>query len=173
MFGKSSTDGFPSLNDWLQPVAAGSYHPSIKMAMAEGAGGSGGYLVPSEYSRRWLDTSLETEIVRPRATIEPMNSVTKKVAGVDASDSSTGALFGGFSGQWLGEAADSTIQTPKFRKIELTARKLAIFTVASNELVSDGSDFEFAVGTRDGVGHLMAFGLQFSARHGQRSTAAC
>jgi HK97 family phage major capsid protein len=66
---------------------------------------------------------------------------TLKVAGFDASDNSGGAPFG-FTAQWLQEGGEATDTSPKVRKIELKTKKLAIFTVASNELAGDAQDFE-------------------------------
>lgn len=145
--GMQSSDGWGSFEDYLTAVHSGRHHPQLKLAaMTGGTPGQGGFLVPEQFAARILDAALEDEIVRPRADVEPMTSDTKKIAGWDAQDNSAGALFGGFTGEWLDESGTATNQDAKVRLIELTARKLGIFTTASNELIADGARFEDMLG---------------------------
>lgn len=92
-----------------------------------------------------LDGSLENEIVRPLARVEPMTSNEKQVAGFNAQDHTGGSIYG-FTGQWIGEGGSISIQQGKLRSIKLTARKLATIAEASNELVADGMSFENLLG---------------------------
>jgi len=110
-------------------------------AMGESTSSGGGFAVPSEMTAEWLDSALESEIVRPRATVWPMTSATRKVPGWEDSDNSS-TLFGGFSHQWLSENTSATDSDPKLRSIQLVAKKLALFTKASNELIADGLSLE-------------------------------
>jgi len=48
-------------------------------SMTEAVGGEGGFAVPSQVAEEWLDTGLESEVVRPRAQIFPMTSDTLKI----------------------------------------------------------------------------------------------
>ncbi|MCH7749354.1 MAG: phage major capsid protein [Acidobacteria bacterium] len=148
MFGRTplSNDGWVSSDEFLATLHTGrsdprlhaAYLPTGMQAQATGnVASDGGFSVPTEYAAQWLDSSLETEIVRPRAAVWPMQSASRRVPGWDASDS-TSNLFGAFTGQWVGEAGEITAETPKLRSIELKARKLAILTQASNELLADG-----------------------------------
>lgn len=105
--------------------------------MVGSSGTDGGFAVPQEFAARMLDTALESEIVRPRARIEPMLADTKRVAGFDLSDHTSGNI-GGFTVQWVGEATSLSAQKGKLRSIELKARKAAILVEASNELLADG-----------------------------------
>lgn len=143
LFGLSSlsTDGWNSFDDFLSTIHSGAFHPAIKQAAAGGVGSSGGFLVPEQFAARMLDTALEDEIVRPRADVWPMTGDTLKVAGVDASDSSTD-LYGGISGSWLGEGDTISFEDVSYRKIELHSKKLAVLSKASNEVREDGIDFE-------------------------------
>jgi HK97 family phage major capsid protein len=52
--------------------------------MGETVPSGGGFAVPEEFAAWLLDSSLESEIVRPRATVWPMKSDTIKVPGWDA-----------------------------------------------------------------------------------------
>jgi HK97 family phage major capsid protein len=113
------------------------------MATAVGnLGGDGGFSVPPEYAAQWLDASIESEIVRPRATIWPMASDTRNVPGWDALSSSSSRLYGGFTAQWVGETGTITEASPKMQMLALKARKLALLTQVSNELAADGVGYD-------------------------------
>jgi len=147
MFGDQlNSGGFDNLEGFLRTVHLGLADHRLMAASTGGGLASGGFLVPTQFSAELLDGAIENEIVRPRARIVPMTTDTRKIAGFDASDNSAGALFGGFTGQWLAESQAATEQDPKTRNVELVAKKLAIFTSASNELVADGLSFEQMLG---------------------------
>ena len=141
-----SNDGFGSFEKYIAAVHSGRHHPSLRpiesLGHAGGTDSSGGFFVPDEYAAAILDSSLESEIVRPRASITPMNSDTKKIAGLDTSTASGNTLFGGFNAQWTGEGDAATEETTKSRKIELHAHKLFLYTLVSNELLHDGVGFD-------------------------------
>lgn len=136
MFGTPPIAGI-SANEWLHAVHTGLWRPGIQAAAMIGSTGSdGGFAVPQEFVAQMLDLSLENEIVRPRARIEPMTSDTKKAAGFDNTDHTTN--IGGFKVVWPGEAQPLAAQKGILRAIELKARKAAILVEASNELLADG-----------------------------------
>lgn len=114
---------------------------SFRASMLEGIGSSGGFSVPEPLAAQWLDDSIESEIIRSRCTVWPMESSSRKVPGWDASDQSS-TLFGGFAMEFLAETGEGTKQTGKLRAILLTAKKGAIFVDISNELREDGQGFE-------------------------------
>ena len=143
MFGAThlSNGGWACPDEFLERVALQQHDPRLQL-MSSGSGPSGGFMVPEQYAARMMDEALENEIVRPRAQIEPMTTDTKKISGLSDVDHSTGSLFGGFAAEWLTEGGQATDKQPKFRKIELNAKKLALFTYASNELLADGTGLE-------------------------------
>lgn len=104
--------------------------------------GTPGLSVPEPLAAQWLDDSIESEIIRPRAQIWPMESATRKVPGWDAADQAGGILFGGFKMEFLSEEGEGNKQTGKLRSIQLSANKGAIFVDISNELREDGQGFE-------------------------------
>jgi len=114
----------------------------FRASMVEGTFSSGGASVPEPLSAKWLDDSLPNEIVRPRATVWPMTSATRKVPGWDGADQSSGEYYGGFAMEFLAEEGTGTKQTGKLRLIELAAKKGAIFVDASAELIEDGLGFD-------------------------------
>lgn len=136
--------GFRSLNEFLSVLHSGRSDERLKMvedrAMTIGSS-TGGFAVPEEFSAWLLDSSLEGEIVRPRATVWPMITETMKVPGWDMLEHKN-SLFGGLVAEWIGESATATEKYAKLRRIMLMAKKLACYTSASNELVADGVSFE-------------------------------
>ncbi len=142
------TDGWKSFEDYLNTIASGLSHPSLRAAAREGQGSLGGFFVPEQYVATLLDLSLEAEIVRPRCQFVPMISDTAKAPGFDAQDNSGQTLLGGVTAAWLGESQSITESAPKTRMVVLTARKLAIFTKVPNELVADGVGYEQTLGRK-------------------------
>lgn len=139
---KLSNNGFSSMDEFLKTLHLGRADQRLlNSSMLEGIPEFGGYSVPEEYGAFLMDKSLESEIIRPRATVWSMGSETKKVPAFDGADR-TNNLFGGVSGEWLEEGHTGTRKVAKLRLIQLTAKKLACFSQASNELVADGMSFE-------------------------------
>jgi len=139
---KLSNSGFHSMDEFLKTLHLGRADQRLlNSSMVEGIPEFGGYSVPEEYGAFLMDKSLESEIIRPRATVWGMGSETKKVPAFDGADR-TNNLFGGISGEWLEEGASGTRKTAKLHLIQLRAKKLACFSQASNELIADGMSFE-------------------------------
>ena len=114
--------GFHSMDEFLKTLHLGRADQRLlNSSMVEGIPEFGGYSVPEEYGAFLMDKSLETEIIRPRATVWAMGSETKKVPAFDGADRSTN-LFGGISGEWLEEGQTGTRKVAKLRLIQLTLR---------------------------------------------------
>lgn len=137
---QSDNGGFKTFDEFLATVHSGLSDPRLKMAATVGSGSSGGYLVPEAFADGMLNAALEDSIVLSRADVQGMETDTKRISGFDFEDSSTD--IAGFVGEWLRETQAGTVQTPKTRQIKLSAKKLAIFTSASNEVLADGMSFE-------------------------------
>lgn len=114
----------------------------FRASMVEGTFSAGGAVVPDPLAAQYLDDALPDEIIRPRATVWPMTSASRKAAGWDGADQSGGEYYGGFALEFLAEEGTGTKQTGKLRLIELNAKKGAIFVDVSNELVEDGMGFD-------------------------------
>lgn len=152
-----SNGGFKSFEEFLKTFDSGRADQRLEFkTMYEGTPSAGGFMVPTEYGAFLLDSSLEKELVRPRAQVWPMETETRKVPAWDGNDHSSN-LFGGFSGEWLAEGGTATRRTPKLRQLILNARKLAIYTQASREMVEDGVSFEaqLAKALTDAIGWYM------------------
>ena len=111
---------------------------AFRASMVSGVPASGGLAVAEPMAAKWLDDSLPSEIIRPRATVWPMESATRKVPGWDASSQAGGTLFGGFKMAVIPEEGEGAKQTGKLRTIMLSAIKAGIFVDMSSELLEDG-----------------------------------
>jgi HK97 family phage major capsid protein len=104
----------------------------------EATGQGGGFYVPQVLAAGLIDSSLEGEIVRPRAKVVPMSSAAISLPWLEDVDR-TGVHA---SGQWLGELDIATRQVEKPVLVTLTAKKCAIYGSASLELLADAPAFE-------------------------------
>lgn len=96
----------------------------------------GGFLIPEILRAELLRVSLETAIVRSRARVIPMDSLTVPFPMVD-STSNVSSVYGGVTGYWTEEGATLTESQPKFGRVELKANKLVLYTEVPNELLMD------------------------------------
>lgn len=113
-----------------------------KAAMAEGAGVTGGYAVPEEFASSIMSLVSEESILRPRATVVPMGSVTMQLPYIDvltAQSAGASAFFGGMQAAWTAEAVTRTEYEPTFRTLELKAWELSAYSISSNVLLQDGA----------------------------------
>ncbi len=147
MFGLSDsldTGGFKSGGEFLNILASGRYDERLQQraSFVEGIPSSGGFSVPEDLSAKWLDDSLEEEIVRPLCQVWEMKTSSRKVPGWDNTNQSGGSLFGGLKMEFLAETGTASKQTGKMRLIELVAKKGAVYCDISAELQADGLGFE-------------------------------
>ncbi len=134
-----SSGGFGSLDDFLTPIINRTKDERLEQrAFIAKDGVSGGFSVPEIWTAEIYDKGLESEIIRPRATVYPMTSNVLHAPAWDSGDHQTDGLFGGFDSEWLDENSDGTVQTGKLRTVLLTARKLGIYTEISREAAEDG-----------------------------------
>ena len=153
LFGEVATSGpWRDKGEFLDVVFSGRHDPRLEARQFQGGEDTlGGYAMPVELTSWLLDRSLENEIVRPRATVYPMQWRTRRIPAWAATrrtedyEDQPWSLFGGFRPVWLDELEESDNQEATLRTIDLVARKLGIFAAASNEIIADGLDFEFQV----------------------------
>lgn len=110
----------------------------ITNAYSESDPSTGGFLVPEEMRSNILQTALEQSIVRQRATVITMSSLTTKIPFVD-STTNVGSVFGGMQFYWIGESASVTPTEAKFGNVKLEASKLVGGARIPNELWADAS----------------------------------
>lgn len=114
-----------------------------KAALAEGSGYTGGYTVPVQFYADLLRLMAEKAFIRERCTVLPMQSRSMMVPALKQSSTTfargQSQFFGGVVMSWTPEGATIAESDPVFREIELVARDLVFYTVASNQLLQDNA----------------------------------
>lgn len=108
----------------------------LRNAMSSMKPSDGGFLIPEILRAELLRIALERAIVRSRARVIPMDSLTVPIPAVD-STSNVSSVHGGVVGFWTEEGATLTESKPKFGRVELRAQKLTLYTELPNELIRD------------------------------------
>lgn len=108
----------------------------LQNAMSSIKPSDGGFLIPEILRADLLRVALERAIVRSRARVIPMDSLTVPFPTVD-STSNVSSVFGGVVGYWTEEGATLTESRPRFGRVELRAQKLVLYVEVPNELIRD------------------------------------
>lgn len=108
----------------------------VTNAYAETDPATGGFLVPEEMRSNILQLALEQSIVRSRATVITMGSLSTKIPFVDQT-THVGQVFGGMVFYWVGESSSITPTEAKFGNVKLEASKLVGGARVPNELWAD------------------------------------
>ena len=86
-----ATDGWSSVNEFLATIHAGlsiprlrgiTGQPGMHAAMTGTVPSDGDFSVPTEFLAQWLDSSLENEVVRPRADVRALTSRSAQAVGL-------------------------------------------------------------------------------------------
>lgn len=96
----------------------------------------GGFLIPETLRSNLLQVALEMAVVRPRATVIPMESLRVPFPTIDET-SHASSVYGGMVGYWTEEAGALTTSSAKFGRVVLEAKKLTGYSEVPNELFSD------------------------------------
>lgn len=142
--GAKHDDKFESATAFLHAISEHSNVDSAlsdKLAMLKNDLSSmkpsdGGFLIPEILRAELLRVALEKAVVRSRARVIPMDSLTVPFPTVD-STSNVSSVFGGVVGYWTEEGATLTESQPRFGRMELRAQKLVLYTEVPNELIRD------------------------------------
>lgn len=116
----------------------------------------GGFLVQQDFSSTLLQEVFQTGILASkckRVTISG-NANSIKINGIDET-SRASTRYGGIVGYWEEEAAEKTASKPKFRRIELSLKKLIGLCYATDELLNDATALESVIRT----GFVSEFGF--------------
>lgn len=101
---------------------------------------AGGFLIPEILRSELLSVALETAVVRPRATVIPMDSLRVPIPMIDDT-SHVSNVFGGVQWYWAEEAASITESQASFGRVVLDAKKLVAYAAVPNELMDDAPAF--------------------------------
>jgi HK97 family phage major capsid protein len=110
----------------------------ITNAYSENDPATGGFLVPEEMRAMLMSIALEQSVMRSRATVVTMSSLTTSIPYVDAT-THVGSVFGGMIFYWIGESSTITASEARFGKVKLEANKLVGGARIPNELWADAS----------------------------------
>jgi len=133
------TGGYRSFGEMASLVMNRMSDERLKRSMSEGVVSDGGALVPPAYASQVWDTALESEVVRPRATILDMSKYPSNELNVPAwviGDHSSN-LYGGISTYWKHEGATLTDSDPEPRMLKFVAKKLTGLCKVTDELIQD------------------------------------
>lgn len=133
--------GLPNVDDLRAKMAN---HERIVREIRNAAGSTvpsdGGFLIPEVMRSEILQMAMEDAVVRPNATVIPMNSLTVPIPAVDET-SRVSNIFGGIQFFWTAEGGTGQDTSAKFAQIELVAKKLFGYSGIPNELLADSSAF--------------------------------
>ncbi|NED75273.1 phage major capsid protein [Streptomyces sp. SID9944] len=123
---------------WHQSPAAevGEKLTVLRNAASSVSPADGGFLVPETLRSQLLQIALEQSVVRPLATVVPMDSARVPMPIID-STTNKGSVFGGMIAYWGEEGAMLQDASPKFGRVELDAKKLTGLSAVPNELLQD------------------------------------
>lgn len=135
---------FNSMSEFLRSISGVSFKngglseklTTLQNALSSVKPSDGGFLIPEILRAELLRVALERAIVRSRARIIPMDSLTVPFPMVD-STSNVSSIYGGVVGYWTEEGATLTTSQPRFGRVELRANKLVLYTEVPNELLQD------------------------------------
>lgn len=96
----------------------------------------GGFLIPEVLRSELLRISLEKAVVRSRARVIPMETLTVPFPMID-STSNASNIYGGVAAYWTEEAGSLTDSSPTFGRVKLEAKKLTAYSEVPNELFAD------------------------------------
>lgn len=109
---------------------------ALRNAASSVSPSDGGFLVPETLRSQLLQIALEESVVRPLATVVPMDSARVPFPMIDSTTNS-GSVFGGMIAYWGEEGAALTDSSPKFGRAVLDAKKLTGLSAVPNELLQD------------------------------------
>lgn len=136
-------DGAPgtkSQPDYKELTAKLNRNADIQNSFGSEVPGDGGFLIPEVMREDIMQLALEDAIVRPRAMVLPMSTLSLKIPAVDET-SRVSSLSGGVTFSYTEEGSSITESQATFNRIELNARKLAGYFQVPNELLSDAPAF--------------------------------
>lgn len=137
---------FPHVQDFIKAIWHGSrsedaLNAQHKIRQIMNSFGStvpadGGFLIPEYLRSELLRVALESAVVRSRARVIPMESLTVPFPMID-STSNASNVYGGVTAYWTEEAGTLTDSAPTFGRVKLEAKKLTAYSEIPNELFAD------------------------------------
>lgn len=137
---------FDGVTEFMQAIWHGTRTPEalksqqdIKQIMnsfGSNVPADGGFLIPEALRSELLRVALEKALVRGRARVVPMETLTVPFPMIDTSSNASN-IYGGVTAYWTEEAASLTDSSPTFGRVKLEAKKLTAYSEIPNELFAD------------------------------------
>lgn len=137
---------FPDVKDFMKAIWHGSRTAEaqsaqhkirgIMNALGSNVPADGGFLIPEYLRSDLLRIALEKSVVRSRARVIPMETLTLPFPMID-STSNASNVYGGVAAYWTEEAGTLTDSSPTFGRVKLEAKKLTAYSEVPNELFAD------------------------------------
>lgn len=144
--GAKLDDEFPDVKEFMKAIWHGSRTAEaqnaqhkirgIMNALGSNVPADGGFLIPEYLRSEMLRISLEKAVVRSRARVIPMETLTLPFPMID-STSNASNIYGGVAAYWTEEAGTLTDSSPTFGRVKLEAKKLTAYSEVPNELFAD------------------------------------
>lgn len=109
---------------------------SIQNSFGSVVPSDGGFLIPEYLRSELLRVALERAMVRPRARIVPMETLTVPFPTIDDTSHASN-VYGGVTAYWTEESGSLTQTSATFGRVRLEAKKLTTYTEVPNELFQD------------------------------------
>lgn len=122
--------------DTSEALAAKHRIKQIQNSFGSTVPSDGGFLIPEYLRSELLRVALEKAVVRSRARVIPMETLSVPFPTID-STSNASSVHGGIVGYWTEEGGSLTDSSPTFGRINLMAKKLTVYSEIPNELFQD------------------------------------
>lgn len=137
---------FPGVSDFMSAIWHGARTQEaltaqhkikeIQNSFGSNVPADGGFLIPEYLRSELLRVALEKALVRSRARVVPMETLTVPFPMIDTT-SNASSIYGGVTAYWTEEAASLTDSSPTFGRVKLEAKKLTAYSEIPNELFAD------------------------------------
>lgn len=121
-------------------VAKIDRHREVMNAASSTTPSDGGFLIPEVLRSDIQSLMLEDAVVRPLATVIPMDSLKVPIPAVDATTHAT-SIYGGINFTWTPESGAGVDTSAKFGQVTLDAKKLFGYAGIPRELMQDSPAF--------------------------------
>jgi HK97 family phage major capsid protein len=104
----------------------------------------GGFLVEEAWSQELIGLAYEESLVAALCDRRPSASQLSaiKIPGIDETSRADGSRFGGIVSYWGGEGSAPPASLPKFKNVEISAKKLIALVYGTDELMADAPLFD-------------------------------
>jgi HK97 family phage major capsid protein len=107
--------------------------------MYENSDPDGGALIPPDFTTQIWERIYQQESILPRTQGYTISGNTMSIPANAETSRVDGSRWGGVLGYWEGEAQQLQGSRPKFRNLQLRAKKLTVMTFVTNELLTDSA----------------------------------